>query len=200
MKSTAIIEQKPNLPVAVDAAPRAPVKISDNVIPASPVPKEEPCSEEPVMSTSEVPPGVVADIVNIFSDEDLFETDEPVQTQKDQVPEPEDHTDTGPDLTCEEIPDEFSDSEGEDEETPSSHDEVADEDVDEPDVGLSEGDVAKPMSHGVFSFSRKQWFDLVKWARHSDKISHDQRMQTCQDGSFNPERPETVKKTGRPDQ
>ena len=40
----------------------------------------------------------------------------------------------------------------------------------------------KTASHGVFSFSRKQWFDLVKWARHSDKISHDQRIQIVRMG------------------
>ncbi len=81
-----------------------------------------------------------------------------------------------------EIPDEFPDSAGEEEETLSSTEDLTAGEEDTQDADISAEDSAKPLSHGVFSFSRRQWFDLVKWARHSDNLSHDQRIQIVRMG------------------
>jgi hypothetical protein len=34
----------------------------------------------------------------------------------------------------------------------------------------------------AFSFNRRQWFGLIKWARHSESLSHDQRLQIIRMG------------------
>ena len=41
---------------------------------------------------------------------------------------------------------------------------------------------ADRFSHVVFSFNRKQWFDLLKWAHHSTTLTHDQRLQIVRMG------------------
>jgi hypothetical protein len=125
---------------------------------------------------------VVTDIVNIFSDDDLFETDEPVRSSLDQAEEPVEISETLPDRPFTEIPDEFPDSAGEEEETLSSAEDLTSGEEDVQDTALSAEDSAKPLSHGVFSFSRLQWLDLVKWARHSQNLSHDQRIQIVRMG------------------
>ncbi len=43
-------------------------------------------------------------------------------------------------------------------------------------------DTGTPLSHGVFTFDRRQWFELIKWARHSGTLSHDQRIQIVRMG------------------
>ena len=81
------------------------------------VPKKEPCSDEPHKNISEISPKVVTNIVNIFSDDDLFETDEPASALPDKAPAPEESPETLPDRSFAEIPDEFPDSPGEEGET-----------------------------------------------------------------------------------
>lgn len=43
-------------------------------------------------------------------------------------------------------------------------------------------DFGPPIYHGVFSFSRSQWLDLLKWAHHSGALSHEQRIQIVRMG------------------
>jgi hypothetical protein len=181
-KSTETMEQKANLPMVVDSVSPALTQApgSDTQVPM--VPEKEPFSDEPGKGISEVSSKVVTDIVNIFSDEDLFETDEPATTKTDLAPDQVVSTKTAPDISCEEIPDEFPYSAGEEEEIQSSDEDLTSGVEDEQDTDISAEESAKPLSHGVFSFSRKQWFDLVKWARHSDNLSHDQRIQIVRMG------------------
>jgi hypothetical protein len=168
--------QKANLPIVADSESTARIKVSENTPQVPLVVEKEPCSDEPEKDLSEVSPKVVTDIVNIFSDEDLFETDEPVLSKTDTLPAPEDTTEAVPDRSCSDIPDAFPDSGEEEEENLSSDEDLTEGEQDEQDAGISVKDAATPLSHGVFSFSRKQWFDIVKWARHSDNLSHDQRI------------------------
>jgi DNA-binding response OmpR family regulator len=181
-KSTETTEQKANLPIVSESVPPALIKVpeSDSQVPM--VPEKEPCSDEPDTSISEVSPKVVTEIVNIFSDEDLFETDEPARTKKDPALEQVDSTETVPDRSGKEISDESPDSGKEEEETLSSAEDLTGGEEDERDADISAEGSSKSVSHGVFSFSRKQWFDLVKWARHSDNLSHDQRIQIVRMG------------------
>ena len=44
------------------------------------------------------------------------------------------------------------------------------------------GEPGGPSPHLVFSFNRKQWFDLLKWAHHSTTLTHDQRLQIVRMG------------------
>jgi hypothetical protein len=181
-KSTETTGQKANLPIVSESVPPALIKVpeSDSQVPM--VPEKEPCSDEPDTSISEVSPKVVTEIVNIFSDEDLFETDEPARTKKDPALEQVDSTETVPDRSGKEISDESPDSGKEEEETLSSAEDLTGGEEDERDADISAEGSSKSVSHGVFSFSRKQWFDLVKWARHSDNLSHDQRIQIVRMG------------------
>ncbi len=39
-----------------------------------------------------------------------------------------------------------------------------------------------PVPPVFFSFNRKQWFDLLKWAHHSTTLTHDQRLQIVRMG------------------
>jgi len=63
--------------------------------------------------------------------------------------------------------------------------EVSDESegVEEPDK-----DVRETQTYGdmvptpAFSFNRRQWLGLIKWARHSESLSHDQRLQIIRMG------------------
>jgi DNA-binding response OmpR family regulator len=45
-------------------------------------------------------------------------------------------------------------------------------------IGKTYGEPVTP----VFSFNRKQWFDLLKWAHHTTTLSHDQRLQIVRMG------------------
>jgi hypothetical protein len=48
---------------------------------------------------------------------------------------------------------------------------------------LSGSDVgAGTVSYPSFSINRRQWLGLIKWARHSESLSHDQRLQIIRMG------------------
>jgi len=178
-KGQEIIPKESDLPVLVKPSSQALATVTD------PDMQKSPASEltSPSTSIQEVSPEAVTDIVNTFCDEDLFEENEPVVTKVDPAPKPTGVTDSEQEKTGEEFSTEFpvSDSEKEDEAVGQT-----DEDVDEEPEKDSTGKIFEesggPARPVVFSFNRKQWFDLLKWAHHSTTLTHDQRLQIVRMG------------------
>ena len=152
----------------------------------SPVSENELTSHEPSKSIPEVSPEAVTDIVNTFCDEDLFEEDEPVVTKADLAPKPTGVTESEPEKTREEFSTEspVSDLEKGEEAYPDVRqtDEDAIEEPEKDSTGKITDKPVGPVPYGVFSFNRKQWFDLLKWAHHSTTLTHDQRLQIVRMG------------------
>jgi len=120
-------------------------------------------SREPSPGISEVSQKEVTNIVKTFSDEDLYEENELTETQVDSPPEP-------PGVTEGVYPDVGqTDEEAVDEPEEDRMTEIPDES-------------GSPVPPVFFSFNRKQWFDLLKWAHHSTKLSHEQRLQIVRMG------------------
>jgi len=115
-------------------------------------------SHKPSENTSEVTPDAVADIVHTFCDEDLFE-EEPDVTEAGPASQPSGGTETEPEKT----PDT-----GEEQENDST--------------GKIPGESGGPVPPVMFSFNRKQWFDLLKWAHHSTTLTQEQRLQIVRMG------------------
>jgi hypothetical protein len=142
----------------------------------------------PVISESKtaVSKEAVTDIADTFYDEDLFEEDKPVVTKEDRAPQPLGVTETGSGKTGEEFSTAFpvSDSEKREEAYPDDGqtDEGADEEPKKDSTGKISEEPGGPVPDVVFSFNRKQWFDLLKWAHHSTTLTHDQRLQIVRMG------------------
>ena len=128
----------------------------------------------------------VTDVVKTFCDEDLFEEDEPVVPRADLTPKPADVTESEPEKPSEEFSTEFPVSDSEKGEESYPDDGQTDEDIDEEpekgSTGIISDESGRPFSPVMFSFNRKQWFDLLKWAHHSTTLSHDQRLQIVRMG------------------
>ena len=152
----------------------------------SPVSENELTSPEPSQSIHEVSSEAVTDIVHTFCDEDLFEEDEPVVRKVDLAPKPAGVTESEPEKPSEEFLTEFpvSDSEKEEEVRPDDGqtDQETDEEPEKDSTGKITDKPVGPVPYGVFSFNRKQWFDLLKWAHHSTTLTHDQRLQIVRMG------------------
>jgi hypothetical protein len=152
----------------------------------SPVSENELTSHEPSKSILEASPEAVTDIVNTFCDEDLFEEDEPVVRKADLALKPAGVTESEPEKTGEEFSTEFPVSDSEKGEGAYPGDGQIGEDADEEPEKGSTGKITDepggPIPYGVFSFNRKQWFDLLKWAHHSTTLTHDQRLQIVRMG------------------
>jgi len=190
-KEQETVAQEPVLPVMpVPPLQQALLTQSPSTAEKALVSEKEPAFPEPSPAVPEISKEAIHDIVNNFCDEDLFEEDGPVETKSGPVPKPAGDTGSGPEKDGEEfstgspVPAEKSreiTSPDEDLENTDDDNDV-DDDADEEYSDNLPSESAHPISHGVFTFSRKQWFDLLKWARHSGTLSHDQRIQIVRMG------------------
>jgi len=153
-----IIAQESELPVIVKPSSHALSMVTTPDTQKPQVSDTELISHKPSENTSEVTPDAVADIVHTFCDEDLFE-EEPDVTEAGPASQPSGGTETEPEKT----PDT-----GEEQENDST--------------GKIPGESGGPVPPVMFSFNRKQWFDLLKWAHHSTTLTQEQRLQIVRMG------------------
>ena len=181
-----IIAKESDLPVIVKDTPHALAMVKTPGIQKSSASENELTSSVSSKNIPEISPDAVTDIVHTFCDEDLFEEDRPVLTKSDPASQPTGFTETEPEKTGEEFSTEFPVSEsGKGEEShpdDGQPDEDADEEPEEGDTGTVSDESARPFSPVMFSFNRKQWFDLLKWAHHSTTLTHEQRLQIVRMG------------------
>ena len=180
-----ITVKEPDLPVMVKSSSHALASVTTADLQKVPVAENEPASPEPFKSIPEESREAVPDIVHTFCDEDFFEEDESV-TKPGSAPKPAGVTESGPEKIGEEFSTDLtvSDSEKEDESQPDEK-QTGVGAVEEPEQGSTgkiSGESGGPFSPGMFSFNRKQWFDLLKWAHHSTTLTHDQRLQIVRMG------------------
>jgi DNA-binding response OmpR family regulator len=155
---------------------------------------DQPCSPEPVTSPGAGPvseerqlsyeqsPGPAAETsetvrrtMNFSEIEDLFEEDEPTTP-------PECETESGEEGTGEELPPEPGVPDTEEDEPEGGdarHDETT---VEEPDKDSVAPGLSTPIPSPVFSFTRRQWLSLIKWAHHSKELTREQRSQIIRMG------------------
>ena len=177
-----IIAKEPDLPVIVKSSSHALAMVPTPDKQKSPVSENELTSSASSKNISEVSKDAVTDIVHTFCDEDLFEEEELPVTKPDLAPQPS-ATGTEPGKTGEEFSTEFPCSDSEKGEEAYHDDGHRDEEEPEKDsTGKISGEPGGPVPHGVLSFNRKQWFDLLKWAHHSTTLTHDQRLQIVRMG------------------
>jgi hypothetical protein len=185
-KGQEIIIKESGLPVIVESSSHALAMVTTPDIQKSPVSEDEPTSHKPSPGIPSVSPQTVTDSVNKFCDEDLFEEDEPVLSKADLASKPAGFSQSGPEKTGEEFSPVFpvSDSEKGGETYPDDGqiEEEADEEPEKDSTGKITDESGGPVPHVVFSFNRKQWFDLLKWAHHSTTLTHDQRLQIVRMG------------------
>jgi hypothetical protein len=181
-----IIARESDLPVIVKSSSHALAKITTPDTQKAPVSENELTSHEPSKSVHEVSSEAVTDIVHTFCDEDLFEEDEPVVQKADPAPKPAGVTESKPEKPGEEFLPEFPDSDSENgEEVCPDNGQTGEETEEEPgtdSTGKITDKPVGPVPHVIFSFNRKQWFDLLKWAHHSTTLTHDQRLQIVRMG------------------
>ena len=140
-----------------------------------PVPEDEHGSPE--SSAEDKPSGMVIRHQNFSGIEDLFEEDEPA-SMPDQK--------TSPSLVIHEevVSPEIVPS-GAGTENVEFEEDVPDvsEGVEEPEKDVPGTNAYGEVVPGpAFSFNRRQWLGLIKWARHSESLSHDQRLQIIRMG------------------
>ncbi len=181
-KVQAIIAKEPDLPVKIDPASHSLELVTGSAGQPSPVSEYTDSITEPSTGPDGGAPETCLKSMNFSEIEDLFEEDEPLtQPEKDTglneagnkealLPEPE-----APGTEEEEPGD---DDDGYDESGPEeeSEEELGNQIPIVPD----ESGRAIPLS--AFSFNRRQWLSLIKWARHSESLSHDQRLQIIRMG------------------
>jgi chromosome segregation ATPase len=101
--------------------------------------------------------------------------------QKQSVPEPEESPKKESEKPHDSITDESEEVPGRSEEDTISVEETGESpETVEPDH--IPGDSGRTGPAGIFSFNRKEWYDLLRWAHHSKTLSHDQRMQIVRMG------------------
>jgi hypothetical protein len=166
-----IIAKEPDLPVIIDPASHSLELVTR---PAEPPVSEEgqtssEPSPEPVGETSES----VLRNMNFSEIEDLFEEDEPsVQPVGDTVlNEGSNEAELSP---VPPVPEAGEEERGEE---PAEYEETEpDQDSRVPD------DVSRPIPAPAFSFNRRQWLSLIKWAHHSEALTREQRSQILRMG------------------
>jgi hypothetical protein len=170
-----IVVKEPVLPVKIEPASHS----LDLVIPTKeqipPAPEVEQVSPE--SSAEDKPSGTVIRHQNFSGIDDLFEEDEPASMPvQEPSPSPVIHEEeVSPRLVYPEAGTENLEFEGD---IPEDS-----EEVEEPDKGVHETQTYGDMVPGpAFSFNRRQWLGLIKWARHSESLSHDQRLQIIRMG------------------
>jgi DNA-binding response OmpR family regulator len=180
-----IIVKEPDLPVMVKSSSHALTRVTTPDLHKAPVSENELTSHEPSESIPEGSREAVADIVSPSGDLDLLKEDESV-AKPDLTPELIDVTESGPEQPEEEFPKEFpvSDSDKEELLYPDEGQIPVDaaEEPEKDSTGQISGESGMPFSPAMFSFNRKQWFDLLKWAHHSTTLTHDQRLQIVRMG------------------
>jgi len=179
-----ITVKEPDLPVVVKSSSHALASVTAADLQKVPVAENEPASE-PFKSIPEESGETVPDIVHTFCDEDFFEEDESV-TKPGSAPKPAGVIESGPEKIGEEFSTDLmvSDSEKEEESQPDEKQTGvgAAEEPEQGNTGEITGKSGGPFSPGMFSFNRKQWFDLLKWAHHSTMLTHEQRLQIVRMG------------------
>ncbi len=183
-KSVVTSTKKPDLPVVVEPASQALVETPPHEIQIAPVSEKDLTYHEPKLAITEISPNAINDIVNNFGDEDFSENVDPVTTKPDGAPKPTGVSDHGPEKTGENSLNGSPVSATEYGEEVSGDDDLADVDEAKGDEYSTSppDDTVSPLSHGFFSFDRRQWFEIIKWARHSGALSHDQRVQVLRMG------------------
>jgi DNA-binding response OmpR family regulator len=183
-KVQAIIAKEPDLPVRIDPSSHSLELVAGSEEQPSPVSEYQESSSEPstgpVGETSET----VLRSMNFSEIEDLFEEDEPLSPPEKDTG----LTEAGNKENLSPVPEapgtekeEPGDDDGYDETEPEEESE--EEPGEEPGQGPGvpdESGRAIPLS--AFSFNRRQWLSLFKWARHSESLSHDQRLQIIRMG------------------
>ncbi len=170
-----IVAKEPILPVKIESASHSLELVNHAEEQTPPAPANEPVSHE--SSAEDKPSGTVTRHQNISGIDDLFEEDEPASMPaQEPSPSPVIHEEeVSPGLVYPEAGPENLESEGD----------VSDESegVEEPDKDVRETQTYGDMVPGPsFSFNRRQWLGLIKWARHSESLSHDQRLQIIRMG------------------
>ena len=169
-----IVAKEPDLPVKIDPASHSLELIIPPEEQTPPVSGDVPASREP--SAGGEISGMDIRSLNFSGIEDLFEEDEP-------APQPPQDNEAEAGSNNEEFSSETGgfDTSKEDQ---GYADEVFDEIEPEKELGQ---DYAVPDDSGAipgpaFSFNRRQWLGLIKWAHHSGALSRDQRLQIIRMG------------------
>src|SRR5208283_1620927 len=171
IREHAIVTKHPDLPATIRGGAHALTrKESDRVVPVPPEPLD------PGTAEMESPH------VRIRTVEDLFE--DPRELGADELSDA--IRSTMPPAEGDEIPhapeDDLSPSDytGQEETAEINGDEEpGDEDADEDESGFSPGGATgdTAQGEGAPTFSRQQWFELVKWAHNTETLSHDERIR-----------------------
>ena len=172
-----VIAKEPDLPVKIDPAFHSLELVINPEIQTSPVSEDEYGSHKPSAETAGETPETDVRSLNFSGLEDLFEENEPTpKPVKDNEPE------AG--RNGEKFSPETEDSDAEEEDLGCEDDEYDKAGAEEePEQDYTVPDVASGAIPGpVFSFNRRQWLGLIKWAHHSEAISRDQRLQIIRMG------------------
>ena len=101
--------------------------------------------------------------------------------QKQPVPEPAENPKKESEIIHDSITDEAEEVPGRSEEDKISVD-VTEKPPETVEPDQIPGDSGRTGPAGIFSFNRKEWYDLLRWAHHSKTLTHDQRMQIVRMG------------------
>ena len=169
-----IVAKEPDLPVKIDPASHSLELVIHPDEQTPPVSRDEPASREP--SAGGEISGMDIRSLNFSGIEDLFEEDEP-------VPQPAQDSEAEAGGNNEEFSSETGsfDAGREDQ---GCEDDVCDEiePEEEPGQDYAVPDDTSAISGPAFSFNRRQWLGLIKWAHHSGALSRDQRLQIIRMG------------------
>ena len=170
-----IVATEPVLPVKIEPVSHSLELVNHPEEQTPPAPENEPVSSE--SSAEDKPSEMVTRHQNFSGIDDLFEEDGPASVPaQEPLPSPVIHEeDVSPGLVYPEAGTENLEGEGD----------VSDEseEVEEPDTGVHQTQTYGDSVPGpAFSFNRRQWLGLIKWARHSESLSHDQRLQIIRMG------------------
>jgi len=170
-----IVAKEPDLPVRIDPASHAlELVLHPGEQEETPVPGDETASREP--SKGGEISGTDIRSPNFSGIEDLFEEDGagPQPTQDNEAEEGRNIGD---------FSSETGDSEA-DKEDQEYENEVYDgiEPEEKPGQAYAVPDDSAAIPGPAFSFSRRQWLGLIKWAHHSAALSRDQRLQIIRMG------------------
>jgi len=169
-----IVAKEPDLPVKIDPASHSLELVLHPEEQTPPVSGDDPASHEP--SAESEMSGMDIRSASFSGIEDLFEEDEP-------APQPAHGGEAEAGGNNEELPSETGSPDA-GREYPGIENEVyyeiepekdAEQDTTGPDIS---GAIPGP----VFSFNRRQWFGLIKWAHHNEALSRDQRLQIIRMG------------------
>ncbi|MGB7994026.1 response regulator [Methanoregula sp.] len=171
----ALIAKKPDLPVMIFGGPHAPArKEIDRPVPVQPT-QADPITPD----TSDEPENPH---LRIKSVEDLFE--DPREIKLDELPdaipttrpqEEEDDISGTPVTDPQEIePIMHSENDNLTDDLEDDGDDICADDIENTEDGAAD----VPVNESVMpTFSRQQWFDLVKWAHNANSLSHEDRIR-----------------------